>query len=257
MSLSDQKCASPVLQASSSERSDSPPPPLSFKTHPIHSSSHSVEPFYHVLEQNSSCSQGSSSPQLLPPPLYDEVSRERTQSSAGDSHNSHSTLEGGFEPSSSPISVSTTPSLKKERVYHVLERNPSQASVSEINGRESFTVSQSTCNSQSGVLGSQVTLSTVCSCRDNDVFDETDGFTRQFGGSRPTFGRQQTIDQAMIKSRSLPVGSRLAVRGRCNSEPNNQVYKKIAVPEGMCSLAMLLLLHMANYSGGVASSSFV
>ena len=80
-------------------------------------------------------------------------------------------------------------------------------------------------------LESQPTLSTVCGSRDafnqfQDVFDEdTDGinplgepYHPPFRAGHGIYGRQNTVDQARLKSRSLPLGARLATRGRCNSE---------------------------------------
>ena len=86
------------------------------------------------------------------------------------------------------------------------------------------------------LLTSQTTLSTVCGSRDvynqfQDVFEEdTDGinplggpYHLPFGAVHGNYGRQNTVDQARLKSRSLPMGARLATRGRCNSEPDNHV----------------------------------
>ena len=66
-----------------------------------------------------------------------------------------------------------------------------------------------------------------------NVFEEdTDGinplggpyqYHLPFGAGHGNYGRQNTVDQAKLKSRSLPIGARLATRGRCNSEPDNHV----------------------------------
>ena len=246
--LGQQNSTAPLLaRSSSSESSDTPPPLLPFHTHPTarspslsfntrhttqspslgpnhtspHSCSLSPEPFYHVLEHNangSQCSNGS--PSFPPPPLYDEVTPERPPTASSYSSSVC------HRPSPHVLSNTSTPTPpKREHIYHVLEQNQSESrNAVEINDKESFTISQSTCNSQLGILDSQTTISSVCSVRDNfnDVFDDTDsGIPRRH--FIPHIQRQYTVDETKQKSRSLPLGARLGTRGRCNSEPNNNV----------------------------------
>ena len=186
-----------------------------------HSCSLSPEPFYHVLEHNANGSQCSNGlPSFPPPPLYDQVTPERPPTATSYSSSVC------HRPSPHVLSNTSTPTPpKREHIYHMLEQNQSEnRNAVEINDKESFTISQSTCNSQLGILDSQTTISTVCSVRDNfnDVFDDTDGGIprRHF---IPHIQRQYTVDQTKQKSRSLPLGARLGTRGRCNSEPNNNV----------------------------------
>ena len=207
----------------SSTESNSPPPPLPPPLPPLPING-ATNPIYHVLEENSGNSQNSTDSQVTPP-LYDEVIRERPESSLTSNKlsSSQSTLR--------------TPTPVNGHIYHILDPNLNHGN-EDMNSQTSQTFnSQSPSNSQT--FNSQSTISTMCGTLHrngtiyDDVFEDTDG-PRMFLSPQNRFNytRQTTVNGNihMIRqarnhelTQSLPMSKSLGTRGRCNSEPGNTV----------------------------------